>query len=179
MEVEMNPPPALARAAALVRWVSARLGFLAPLLGRLFVAHAFYVTGKGKLANPESVVGFFTALGIPMPAANAWFVSNLEYYGAILLAIGLLTRPVAAMLAGTMVVALLTADKDAFLEALYVSGQTDVTGVAPLVLLVPLVWLVLHGPGLASLDALLARVLGLLPAAAPTPAPAETVAAAQ
>ena len=157
----MAAAPALLRMAAIVRTLSDRLGFIPPLLARLFVAHAFYVTGNGKLENPENVTRFFTTLGIPMPAANAWFVSHLEFYGAFLLLAGFLTRPVAALLSASMGVALMTADKDAFLEAVHMSGQTDITGVAPLVLLIPLVWLVLQGPGLLSVDALLARLLGL------------------
>jgi putative oxidoreductase len=161
MEVEMPAAPALVRADGIIRMLSARLGFIAPLLGRFFVAHAFYVSGHGKLDNPDNVTRFFTTLGIPMPAANAWFVSHLEFYGAFLLLAGLLTRPVAAMLASTMIVALATADKDAFLEAVNMTGQTDITGVAPLVLLVPLVWLALQGAGLLSVDALVYRLLGL------------------
>lgn len=169
----MTANPLLLRAAGLLRGVNKYLGFLGPLLARLFVAHAFYVTGAGKLENPENVVKFFETLGIPMPAANAWFVSHLEYYGAFLLLLGLLTRPVAAMLGGSMVVAIMTADKDAFMEALTMTGQGDITSVAPLVLLVPLVWLALSGPGLLSLDALLAKLLGLGPAPEPGPGPSQ------
>jgi len=64
-------------------------------------------------------------------------------------------------------VALLTADKDAFIEAVRMTGQGDITSVSPLVLLVPLVGLALSGPGWLSLDALISKLLGLNPAPAP------------
>jgi len=165
----MTVPPIVARVAGLVRAVSGRLDFLPPLLARIFVFYGFYSTGKGKLANLENVVRYFTALGIPAPEANAWFVAHLEFYGAMALLIGVLTRPTAAMLAGSMVVALATADKDMFLDALYF-GEADITNVAPATLLVPLILLALRGAGGLSLDGIVGWLVGpLVPAALPAP----------
>ncbi len=157
----MPAPAAVQRAANLGLKVAAALAFLPPLLTRLFLGHAFFLTGQGKLQNPDGVVRFFTELGIPLPALNAAFVSRLEYYGAMLLIAGLLTRIVALMLSGSMAVALLTADKDSLLDALFGRGQGDITSVAPLVLLLGLVWLAFQGPGILSLDAPLAKWLGV------------------
>ena len=53
-------------------------------------------------------------IGLCETAANAAFVSRLEFYGGMLLIAGLLTRLVASGLGATMVVALMTADKPAF-----------------------------------------------------------------
>ena len=64
----------------------------------------------------ERTVGFFTDLGIPFPAANAAFIARLEFYGGMLLIVGLGTRIVASLLGSTMVVALMTADKEALPE---------------------------------------------------------------
>jgi putative oxidoreductase len=149
------------RGVRLLWRAAAAVAFLPPLLTRLFVGHVFYQTGSGKLAHPEGVVRFFTELGIPLPALNAAFVSHLEFYGAIALIVGLATRPVALALATTMVVALATADKEAFLDALFGRGEGDLTSVAPLVLLVCLTWLVVNGAGWLSLDGLVVRALGL------------------
>ena len=107
------------------------LSLLPPLLTRLVIGYAFYQTGRGKLANPEQIVAFFTDLGIPFPGANAAFVSRLEFYGGMLLIAGLLTRLVALGLGSTMVVALMTADKDAFLDALMGTSDADLTGCGP------------------------------------------------
>ncbi len=153
--------PLLARGLGLWFKIAAVLSFLPPLLARLLVAHSFYLSGNGKLEHPDRVVQFFTSLGIPMPGLHAAFVSRLEYYGAFLILAGLATRPVAALLGGTMVVALLTADRQSFLDALLARSDGDLTTVAPVPLGICLAWLLVYGPGLLSLDALLARVLGI------------------
>ncbi|HEY7413495.1 MAG TPA: DoxX family protein [Vicinamibacteria bacterium] len=155
------------RAASLGLRVAAALAFLPPLLTRLVIGQAFFQTGRGKLQNVEGVVSFFSELGIPFPAANAAFVSRLEYYGGLLLVVGLLTRLVATGLLSTMAVALLTADRPAFLDALRGVGEGGLTDVTPVVYGLFLLWLIVAGPGAVSLDALASRWLK------PTP---ETVA---
>jgi len=140
--------------------VAASAAFLAPLLTRLVIGQAFYQTGSGKLSNPEGVTAFFTGLGIPFPELNAAFVSRLEFYGGMLLIVGLLTRLVALGLASTMVVALMTADRESFLGALRGTSDSGLTDVVPVVFLLFLVWLVFSGPGAVSLDALLWRWVG-------------------
>lgn len=136
---------------------AAALAFLAPLATRLVMGQAFFLTGRGKLANFPRTVEFFTSLGIPFPELNAAFVSRLEFYGGILLVLGLATRLVASGLAASMVVALMTADKAAFLSALSGSGDSGLTDVAPFVYLLFLSWLALTGPGPVSVDRLLRR----------------------
>src|ERR1700694_2676428 len=87
------------RAADLGIRLAAALQFLAPLVTRITLGHAFFLTGRGKLAHFEDFVGFMATRGIPFPEANAAFVARLEYYGGTLLVLGLLTRLVAAGLA--------------------------------------------------------------------------------
>ncbi|HXK08261.1 MAG TPA: DoxX family protein [Vicinamibacteria bacterium] len=137
------------------------LAFLPPLLTRLVMGQAFFLTGRGKLANFAGTVDFFAGLGIPAPELNAAFVSRLEFYGGIALVVGLLTRLVAAGLATTMVVALATADRQSFLGALWMTGEQGLTDVVPFVYLLFLAWLAIAGPGPLSLDALVKRCLRL------------------
>lgn len=137
--------------------LAASLAFLPALLTRLLMGEAFFLTGRGKLEHFDNTVQFFTSLGIPMPELNAAFVSRLEFYGGIALVLGLATRLVAAGLASTMVVALLTADKQSFLDALRLSGEQTPTDIVPAVYLLFLLWLVIAGPGALSLDRLIVR----------------------
>lgn len=155
----MSSIDSLRRTRALALRLCAAAAFIAPLLTRLVMGQAFYQTGGGKIANFANTVSFFSDLGIPMPEANAFFVSRLEFWGGLLLVVGLATRLVAAGLASTMVVALATADRDSFLAALRGTGEAGLTDVVPFVYLLFLAWLVLAGPGAASLDALVARWL--------------------
>lgn len=155
----MSAADPVRRAVGLGLGLAGALGFLAPLLTRLVIGQAFFFTGRGKIQNFANTVSFFTDLGIPMPELNAAIVSHLEYYGGMALIAGLLTRIVAAGLLSTMVVALMTADKETFLAALKGTGEATLTDVTPLVYLMFLLWLVLFGPGALSIDALLKRWL--------------------
>lgn len=130
------------------------LQFAAPLLTRLLVGITFFYTGQGKLHNLDRTASFFADQGIPFPAANALFISSLEFFGGICLILGLGTRIFSALLSSTMIVALLTADK----ESLTSKFPAELTDVAPVVLLVFLIWLVLFGAGRFSLDRLVTRV---------------------
>ena len=133
--------------------------FLAPLLTRITLGYAFFLTGRGKLEHFDNFVEFFKALGIPFPVANAAVVARIEYYGAILLVLGLLTRLASAGLLSTMVVALLTADRSNFVRSWDPSFELGPLDIASYVNLLLLLWLTLYGPGVASLDTLLSRFL--------------------
>jgi putative oxidoreductase len=171
MEVVMPAPAPLSRAASLGLKAAAALAFIAPLLTRITVGYTFYLTGNGKINNIETTTEFFAAQNIPFPALNAAFVSRLEYYGGILLVVGLLTRIVSALLASTMVVALLT-ERAQFFQSWLPTGDVGPLDIDPWVFLLLLSWLVLSGPGILSLDYWLARWLGVgTPAAPPAPAP--------
>jgi putative oxidoreductase len=170
----MPAPAPLRRAAQLALRVAAALAFIAPLATRITMGHAFFLTGRGKLANFDNTVEFFASQNIPFPALNAAFVSRLEYYGGMLLVVGLLTRVVAAGLASTMVVALWT-ERAHFFEAWRWSGDVGPTDISSWVFLLFLTWLVLYGPGPISLDWFLARWLGVGTAQQP-PEPARQAA---
>lgn len=153
--------------------VAGALAFLAPLATRLVVGWAFYLTGSGKWAHFDNTVTFFTELGIPFPQANAAFVASLELVGGIALIVGLGTRLFAAGLASTMVVALLTADKQRLLDSWGTASETSPTDIPAFVFLLFFAWLALYGPGVVSLDKLLSTLFKLstepAPAKEPTP----------
>jgi putative oxidoreductase len=165
----MPAPDAVRRAAAVALRATGALSFLAPLLTRLVIGYAFYQTGGGKIANIDNTIGFFTDLGIPFPAANAHFVARLEYYGGLLLIAGLGTRIVASLLGSTMVVALTTAHRQEVIDIFKGASESGLTDVVPVMYGLLLLWLVLSGPGLASLDALVRRRIGPAPGAEKEP----------
>ncbi len=148
----MNVPPFL-----LTLWnpLQPLLADLTSLAIRLTIGQAFMQTGWGKLHNLDNVTKFFASLGIPAPQLQAAFVGGLELVGGALLIVGLVVRPIAVLLLGTMAVAILTADRDGFLAALAINPEKNLTDVVPwmfgLLLLALLTW----GPGRLSLDALL------------------------
>jgi putative oxidoreductase len=94
-----------------------------------------------------------------MPHANAIFIANLEFFGGILLVLGLFTRPAAALLGATMVVASMTGDKDDLLKAITGYNMPGVLGVTPIVFGLLCMWLLIYGPGLISIDAIIRKVL--------------------
>lgn len=128
------------------------VAFIGPLLARLTVGVVFVTSGWGKLHNLEKVTGFFSELGIPAPGFHAVFVSNVELVCGALLCVGLASRLASIPLICTMAVAILTA-KWPELE-----GISDLLGTSEFAYVALLAWIVLAGPGSASLDAVIVRL---------------------
>ncbi|MBX7098248.1 MAG: DoxX family protein [Myxococcaceae bacterium] len=144
----------------------ARVETAAPLLLRLAVGIVFVGTGWGKLHNLDGVTDFFRSLGIPAPELQAPFIAGLEFVGGLALVVGLATRPFAALLSSTMVVAIATA-KWAEVEGLQGFLTLEETHY-----LVMFVALVAFGAGKVSVDAVLRRAFA--PATAPAAAAARS-----
>ena len=62
----MSTPAPIQRAALLGLKVAAGLAFLAPLVTRLVVGQAFFLTGRGKWQHFDNTVTFFTELGLEL-----------------------------------------------------------------------------------------------------------------
>ena len=124
------------------------------LLVRLYWGWQFVQTGWGKVNNIAKVTGFFTDLGIPFPGRNAHFIAGLELVGGILLILGLLSRPIALMLTVNMLVAYVTADREALFS--FLSEPDKFAAAAPFMFLLASLIVLLAGAGRFSLDALIA-----------------------
>ena len=122
---------------------------------RLYWGWQFMQAGWGKLHDIGKVVGFFTNLGIPAPALNAYFVSGLEFAGGLLLALGLGSRLIALPLTIDMIVSYITADREALFSI--ISNPDKFTAAAPYTFLVASLLVLIFGPGKLSLDTLLAK----------------------
>src|SRR5215475_8443756 len=86
------------------------------LFVRLYWGVQLAQSGWGKLHNLANVTEFFTSLNLPFPAQTALAISSLELFGGIFLAVGLLSRTTALVLAGNMFMAYVTADREALLS---------------------------------------------------------------
>ncbi len=127
------------------------------LATRVVIGQAFVLTGLGKWRNFDRTVEFFTKTGIPVPKANAAFIATLELVGGACLILGFGTRFFALMLSATMVVALMTADRQDFLNAFALSPDKGFTDVTAVVFLLFLLWLAAWGAGPFSADRALFR----------------------
>jgi putative oxidoreductase len=124
---------------------------------RLYWGWQFFQTGLGKLMHMPKVVGFFTTLGIPLPAFNAYFVSTLECVGGALLFFGLGSRVIALPLAIDMLVAYVAADREALFSLFSDPGKFY--GADPYTFLFASVLILVFGPGKFSIDSALGYLL--------------------
>ena len=141
----------LARLRASADKLTGKLTFLGPTLARLTVGLVFIGTGWGKLHSLGDVTDFFASLHIPAPGFNARLAASTEFFGGILVLVGLGTRLAALPLAFTMVVAIMTAKRAD------INGLTALVGFEEWSYLVFFIWLAVAGAGSLSLDNLVTR----------------------
>ena len=72
---------------------------LTPLLGRLMLAALFIWAGFAKIQHPEVAMGYIQHANLPMAQLAYWVAVGVEFGGGLLLAVGLLARPVGVILA--------------------------------------------------------------------------------
>jgi putative oxidoreductase len=136
--------------AAAGRALSA-LAVLVPVATRFCLGFVFVQSGWGKFQALPKVVEYFASLGIPFPHLQAPFVASVELLGGALLLAGLFTRLASLPLAGTMVVALITAKRAD------IAGLGDLFGTIEFLYLLALGHLAAFGPGPLSIDRFLSR----------------------
>lgn len=134
----------VARARALN--LTQQLDWLGPLVARITLGVLFVSTGWGKVHSLAKVTAYFAELGIPFPGVQAPMVSFIELVGGALLVVGLVSRIAAVPLMGSMLVAILTAQRE------NVHGLPDLFGLVEWTYFALLLWVALAGPGKVSLD---------------------------
>jgi putative oxidoreductase len=121
---------------------------------RVYWGWLFLESGIGKFSHIDKVVSFFTDLGIPAPTLNAYFNASLETVGGLLLILGLASRLIAVPLLINMIVAYITADREAFNAFFSESGKFF--GADPFPFLLVSLLVLIFGPGKLALDTLVA-----------------------
>jgi putative oxidoreductase len=94
-------------------------------------------------------------LNLPFPEATVILISSLEFVGGILLIVGLASRLTGLLLAGDMLVAFWTADREA-LSSIF-SDPGKFYGADPYTFLFAALIVLIFGAGLFSVDAWLSR----------------------
>jgi putative oxidoreductase len=125
------------------------------LFVRLYWGFQFMQAGWGKLHNLAHVAGFFTSLGIPAPGPTALFVACVEFFGGVLLMLGLASRLAGLVLTGNMLVAYVTAERPALLDVF--SDPGTFYQALPFTFLFAALLVLIFGPGWFALDTLIAR----------------------
>jgi putative oxidoreductase len=126
------------------------------LATRLYWGWQLSQSGWGKLHNIPRVADFFASLNIPFPHVNAVFVGNVEFFGGILLILGLASRLTGLVIAVNMLVAYVTADREALGSILSDPGKFYAAD--PYTFLFASLVVLIFGAGYLSIDAIIARV---------------------
>ncbi|WP_157954057.1 DoxX family protein [Microbulbifer sp. A4B17] len=136
------------------------------LVARVSLGLFFSVSGYNKLFVPErhaDLVNLMSEIGVPFHKFTAIFLASVEFFGGLLLILGLLSTIVAIVLTIVMVVAIATVE----IEHAIPKGIGPLDWMSwflylPQVLYIILfIWLMAAGPGRFSLDYLLAKKLGI------------------
>lgn len=131
-----------------------RRQWLGPLLLRLVFGWFWVETGWAKLHNLAFFSQRFVEWGIPFPTLSATLSGATDLVGGALLLVGLGTRLAAVPMIVNMLVAL------AVVVLPTISTLDEFVELDEVLYVAVLVWLLLAGPGKASLDHLLARRMG-------------------
>ena len=143
-----------------------RWEWLPILVSRVSLGLFFAISGWNKLftaAHWNGLLGAMIKTGLPFPKFLSYFLASVEFYGGSLLTIGFLSTFWAIALAFAMIVAIVTVEVPHVIPpGLGPLDWLDWFLYLPQVMYVILfLWLIIRGPGPHSVDALIARKLGL------------------
>jgi putative oxidoreductase len=131
--------------------VAESLDWLAPLLIRIYFGYFWTETGWGKIQNLGAFTQHFVEWGIPHPHFSAVLSGYTEWIGGILIMFGLLTRMVSIPLMFNMLVAIVQ------VKWAKVTSIADFVEMDEALYMFIFFWLMMAGPGRASIDHLIWR----------------------
>ncbi len=131
--------------------LAGHFAWLPPLVARIVVGWVFMWSGWTKLNNLPKMIENFTEWGIPFPHIMTPLASGIEFFGGLLLLLGLLTRFAAPPLVIVMIVAVVSAKWD------QIDSLETLLGFEEVAYMALFGWLAVAGAGPISLDALIKR----------------------
>jgi putative oxidoreductase len=144
-------------------WTASYLQSAALLLARLGFGFSLFITGRGHLHNVDTMIERFTSWGVPMPKVSVYVSAYTEMIGGLLIMVGLATRLVSLALVFNFIVAYLTASKDKVHAVIHgpfsADNWGDILDDAAFPFLIIMLVFLAFGPGKASLDCLIKRLV--------------------
>src|SRR5467141_4553170 len=128
------------------------------LFVRLYWGWQLAQSGWGKLHHLSNVGEYFATLGLPMPAQMAVFISCVELFGGIFLALGLASRITGLVLTVNLAMAYVIGDREALLS--FFSDPDKFIAAAPFAFLIVSLIVLIFGAGKISLDTRIASFFG-------------------
>jgi len=132
-----------------------KIRWLGPLVARLSFGYFWLETGIAKVQNLDGFTQRFMGWGVPFPAFSAGLSAWTELVGGALIMLGLFTRLISIPMIINMIVAIVLVVSANF------QGIDEFVEADETVYILIFFWLLMAGPGKASLDTLLARWLGI------------------
>ncbi len=120
------------------------------LVIRLYWGWQFFLTGRGKLLNLDRTADYFASLHIPAPKLNAFMAGSTEGVCGLLLLVGLFARAASVPVTVTLLVAYITADREAFQS--FFRDPDKFFAATPFLFLYAVILVLAFGPGRFSLD---------------------------
>lgn len=123
---------------------------------RIYWGGSLVLTGWGKLHNISAVSDYFASLSIPFPLFNAYLIGTIECVCGFCLLIGLASRLVSIPLICVLLGALLTANRDAVINAW--NDPQNLIVQLPFNYLLTALIVFAFGPGKVSIDYLILKL---------------------
>ena len=100
----------------------------APMPLRLILGSGFMYHGFPKLFTSDGhqmFAGMLANMGVPAPGPMSWLVGIVEFFGGLVLILGILVRPAAGLLIINMLVAMFKVHLSQGFNFMHVTGMTD------------------------------------------------------
>lgn len=143
-----------------------RWEWLPILVARVSLGLFFAVSGYHKLFNPtkhEDLIHLMAEIGLPFPEFMAIFLAAVEFFGGLLLMVGLFSTICAIALTIAMIVAIITVEIDAIIPKGigFLDWMSWFLYLPQVMYVILFVWLMITGPGRFSIDYYLSNKLDI------------------